>query len=115
MDHFASTHSTQQKRTPEQVERVEAPNPKRTKTEPVPKPAKKPTKTPLQKLVERKDKPVTPSLSYRDQQEDQYISYLESKLGWKKNGSKTGAYGSGLGEDGLDGKLFILALSYREF
>ena len=35
--------------------------------------------------------------------EDVYIRYLEGKLGWKKNGAKTSAYGSGLVDDGLDG------------
>ena len=41
--------------------------------------------------------------SQRDKEEDAYIAYLEKKLGWSKGGSRTGSYGRGLEEDGLDG------------
>jgi len=65
-----------------------------------PKPKKK---TPLQKLVgSSSDYSGLPKTQGEDK-EDAYIHYLEGKLGWKKYGAKTSAYGSGLADDGLDG------------
>ncbi|KAK7690918.1 hypothetical protein QCA50_006021 [Cerrena zonata] len=40
--------------------------------------------------------------SRQEEEESAYISYLESKLGWKKGGKKSSKYGKGLDEDGLD-------------
>lgn len=64
--------------------------------------------TPLERLS-RKASNHTPKVTSilprtrQEQQEDAYISYLESKLGWSKSGSKTSKYGKGMEEDGLDG------------
>ncbi|CCM01388.1 uncharacterized protein FIBRA_03439 [Fibroporia radiculosa] len=44
------------------------------------------------------------SRSRQDEEEDAYIAYLESKLGWKKGGKRTTKYGKG-GNDGLDDLL----------
>jgi nucleolar MIF4G domain-containing protein 1 len=63
------------------------------------------SKSALAKLAERSQKPAAPLRSEREKQEDAYISYLESKLGWRKGRDKTKSYGSGLDEDGLDGVL----------
>lgn len=41
--------------------------------------------------------------SRHEEEEDAYISYLESKLGWKKGGKKSSQYGKELEDDGLDG------------
>lgn len=70
----------------------------------LPAPAK--PKTALQKLAVRTDtlsNPGVTSRTQREKEEDAYIAYLESKLGWRKGGKKTSTYGSGLGDDGLDG------------
>jgi hypothetical protein len=40
----------------------------------------------------------------QEKHEDAYIEYLESKLGWNKAGARTGRYGKGLEEDGLNGE-----------
>lgn len=67
-------------------------------------------KTALQQLVERSSssskllRPSTKERSQAEKEEDAYIAYLERKLGWTKGGTKSGRYGSGLDEDGLDGK-----------
>ncbi|KAI0091308.1 hypothetical protein BDY19DRAFT_991875 [Irpex rosettiformis] len=67
--------------------------------------------TPLEKLSRKTSSGRTanaPSVlprSQQEQQEDAYIAYLESKLGWSKSGSRTSKYGKGLGEDGLDDLL----------
>ena len=59
--------------------------------------------TPLQKLADGPT--VHPSLpgTREEDSEDAYIRYLEGRLGWRKNGTKTSTYGSGLADDGLDG------------
>ena len=44
--------------------------------------------------------------SRQEEEEDAYIAYLESKLGWKKSGKKSTQYGKGLEDDGLDGIPF---------
>lgn len=80
---------------------------------------RKPEKrTPLQKLVD--ESPDYPGLSRtrEEDKEDAYIRYLEDKLGWKKNGTKTTAYGSGLADAGLDGmyKTFsVVSVSLAKF
>ena len=53
------------------------------------------------RILDWADEVTTP---IQEKKEDAYIEYLESKLGWKKGGSRTGRYGKGLDEDGLDGK-----------
>ena len=63
-------------------------------------------KTPLQKLVGNSSGYHGLPNTQAEDKEDAYICYLESRLGWKKNGAKTSAYGSGLADDGLDG-LYI--------
>ena len=114
--HSAYVQSSQQKKRSADEAHANAPKRKKLRTEqPPPKPfqrtVKSTLKDPPKKLVEHLENPFpedASSSSRHDQQEDAYISYLETKLGWKKHGSKTRSYGSGLGEDGLDGKYFIL-------
>ena len=60
-------------------------------------------KTALRKLAgDSEGYPSLPRIREEDK-EDAYIRYLEGKLGWKKDGTKTTTYGSGLVDDGLDG------------
>ena len=80
--------------------RVSAPPPEAKALNPKPKNKKK---TPLQKLVGNSSGHSGLLKSQGEDKEDAYIRYLEGKLGWKKKGAKTGAYGSGLADDGLDG------------
>jgi nucleolar MIF4G domain-containing protein 1 len=108
-DHFASVHSNQNKITTGE-EHTDAPEPKRLRTDgptysSTQTKGKSKSKTPLEKLVEHSERPAISkkSRSQQEEHEDNYISYLESKLGWQKGGSKTASYGSGLGDDGLDG------------
>ncbi|TFY60458.1 hypothetical protein EVJ58_g5148 [Rhodofomes roseus] len=73
--------------------------------------------TPLEKLAHRsqtapkkaklKSAPsssAAPPRSRKDEEEDAYIAYLESKLGYSKGGKRSQKYGKG-GEDGLDDLL----------
>lgn len=78
--------------------RVSGPPPKTKSSNPEPK-----KKTPLQKLVDNSPGHPGPPKARDEDKEYVYIRYLEAKLGWKKNGTKTSAYGSGLADDGLDG------------
>ena len=106
-EHRATKQHQQQKR-PAQKEhedvpvakkpRVSAPPPKATASNP-----KLKRKTALQKLVDYSSGSSGLLKSQEEDKEDAYIRYLESKLGWKKNGAKTTAYGLGLADDGLDG------------
>ncbi|EKM58272.1 uncharacterized protein PHACADRAFT_117071, partial [Phanerochaete carnosa HHB-10118-sp] len=45
--------------------------------------------------------PIRQARSKQEEEEDAYIAYLESKLGWSKGGSRTSKYGKGLEDDGL--------------
>lgn len=67
------------------------------------------SKTPLAKLS-RKAASVPAKLprGQQEEHEDAYIAYLESKLGWKKGGSRTSKYGKGMEDDGLDGMLGVV-------
>ncbi|KAI0694615.1 hypothetical protein BC835DRAFT_1415230 [Cytidiella melzeri] len=66
--------------------------------------------TALEKLARKKSGldagglPKAPQ-SQQEQQEDAYIRYLESKLGWAKGGARTSKYGKGIEDDGLDDLL----------
>ncbi|GJE88610.1 MIF4G and MA3 domain-containing protein [Phanerochaete sordida] len=75
---------------------------------------KKKEPTALEKLAARTDPssskfgtgvPVRRAASKQEKDEDAYIQYLESKLGWSKGGSRTNRYGKGLEDDGLDDLL----------
>ena len=97
----------QQKR-PAQEEHKEVPVPKKLRVTAPPPEAKASNpkskkKTPLQKLVSNSSGYAGPPKTQGGDKEDVYIRYLEGKLGWKKNGAKTSAYGSGLADDGLEG------------
>lgn len=48
--------------------------------------------------------PIRQARSKQEKEEDAYIAYLESKLGWSKGGSKTSKYGKELEEDGIGGE-----------
>ena len=71
--------------------------------------------TALEKLAARTDPSSAfsnaPSIrrarSKQEKDEDAYIAYLESKLGWSKGGSRTKKYGKGLEDDGLDGECIL--------
>lgn len=78
--------------------RVSAPPPEAKTSNPKPK-----KKTPLQKLVDNSSSYAGPPRTQEEDKEDAYIRYLEGRLGWKKNGIKTSAYGSGSADDGLGG------------
>jgi nucleolar MIF4G domain-containing protein 1 len=71
--------------------------------------------TPLEKLSRKTvNLPTKLPREQHEEHEDAYIAYLESKLGWKKSGSRTSKYGKGMEDDGLDGVLidvFILCES----
>lgn len=91
------------------------------------KPIKAPTaskgvserETPLEKASRRADStlrtakaksvtsaaPVVPR-SRQEEEDDAYIAYLESKLGYRKGGKRTTKYGKG-GDDGLDGAWYL--------
>lgn len=99
----------------------EKPSTKENATSSTSKDAKSRTKkkepTTLEKLAARADPsssrfsgatPARKARSKQEKDEDAYIEYLESKLGWNKGGSRTNKYGKGLEEDGLDGKLALL-------
>ena len=43
--------------------------------------------------------------SHQEEEDDAYIAYLESKLGYRKGGQRTTKYGKG-GDDGLDGAQY---------
>ena len=88
--------------------RVTAPPPEAKASNPRPK-----RKTPLQKLVGNSSGYSNLLKTQGEDKEDAYIRYLEGKLGWEKNGAKTGAYGSGLADDGLDGLYMSSAVSNR--
>ncbi|KAF9648687.1 hypothetical protein BDM02DRAFT_3155622 [Thelephora ganbajun] len=77
--------------------RVSAPPPEAKVSNPKPK-----KRIPLQKIIG--DSPDYSSLprTQEEGKEDAYIRYLEGKLGWTKDGTKTSTYGSGLADDGLD-------------
>ena len=49
--------------------------------------------------------PVVPR-SHQEEEDDAYIAYLESKLGYRKGGQRTTKYGKG-GDDGLDGAQHV--------
>ena len=49
--------------------------------------------------------PVAPR-SRQEEEDDAYIAYLESKLGYRKGGKRTTKYGKG-GDDGLDGAWYL--------
>lgn len=51
--------------------------------------------------------------SQQEKEEDAYIAYMEKKLGWNKGGERTGKYGKGLEEDGLDGRSCFLEGGWR--
>lgn len=78
---------------------------------------KKKEPTALEKLAARTDSssarltsaaPAWKARSKQEKDEDAYIEYLESKLGWNNGGSRTNKYGKGLNDDGLDGECTIL-------
>lgn len=106
-EHHATNQRRQHKRPVQEAHegapvakkpRFSAPSPK-TKTS-----NRKPEKrTPLQKLVDESSDYPGVSRTQEEDREDAYIRYLEDRLGWKKNGTKTTAYGSGLADAGLDG------------
>ncbi len=71
-------------------------------------------KTALEKLVERKEGPSSSRRQSKtlpgalprtaqEEEEDAYIAYLERKLGYVKGSKRTGDYGLGDEDDGLDG------------
>ncbi|EPQ54380.1 hypothetical protein GLOTRDRAFT_130697 [Gloeophyllum trabeum ATCC 11539] len=65
--------------------------------------------TALERLASKTDRnarsvPRTP----QEEQEDAYIAYLEQKLGWRKGKGKTGLYGRGFEDDGLNDLLLEL-------
>lgn len=65
---------------------------------------KKPKRTALEKLGDRQtSRGTVPLRSRAEDEEDSYIAYLESKLGWSKGGYRAKSYGKGLKDDGLDG------------
>ena len=107
VEHRTAKQCVQQKR-PAQEEHKDIPVAKKPRVTTQPPEAKvsnpKPKqKTPLQKLVGNSSSyPGLPKTQAEDK-EDPYIRYLEGRLGWKKNGARTSAYGSGLADDGLDG------------
>lgn len=75
---------------------------------------KKKGPTPLEKLAARSDpsssvfvEPPRKGRTQQEKEEDAYIKYLESKLGWAKGGKKTSKYGKDLEEDGLDGRWLV--------
>ena len=76
-----------------------------------PKPRKD---TPLQKLASNLSGHSGLPKAQEEDKEDAYIRYLESKLGWKKDGTKTSAYGSGLADDGLGG-MSMSPCSFDQF
>ncbi|KAH9935250.1 hypothetical protein B0H21DRAFT_780860 [Amylocystis lapponica] len=92
--------------------------PKSSETMPLAKRTATTSKSALEKLAERSQGPsqarhlsstkhttAGSSRSRQEIEEDEYISYLESKLGWTKAGKRTAKYGKEVGEDGLDGLL----------
>ena len=116
-EHLVSVRSLQKKRQIDE-EHVGTPERKKIKThQPSSQSSQNKGKTRLNislEVVKRSGEPTQLGASSRskmDQQEDAYILYLESKLGWRKNGSRTGSYGASLNEDGLDG-MFLKAFSF---
>ena len=102
-----TTKQRQQQKRPAQKEHEDVPVAKKPRVSappdakaPNPKPKKK---TPLEKFVRNSSGSSGLPKIQEEDKEDAYIRYLEGKLGWKKNGTKTSAYGSGLADDGLDG------------
>lgn len=121
-EHHANKQRQQHKRPPPQEHedvpvakkpRVSAPPPKAKASNPKPK-----KKTPLQRLADNSSSYGGPPSTQEEDKEDAYIHYLESKLGWKKNGIKTSAYGSGLADDGLGGvymSFSVISTSLTEY
>ena len=103
-----TTKQRQQRKRPAQKEHEDVPVAKKPRVSAPrleakassPKPKKN---TPLQKLAGNFSGSSGLPKTQEEDKEDAYIYYLEGKLGWKKNGAKTSAYGSGLADDGLDG------------
>ena len=103
-----ATKQRQQHKRPAQEELVDVPAVKKPRV-----PAQPPNttafhpqpkkKTALQKLVGGSSRRSTLPGTPEGDKDDAYIRYLEGKLGWKWEGAKTSAYGSGLTDDGLDG------------
>ena len=89
--------------------RVSAPPPEAKVSSPKPK-----KKTPLQRLVDSSSGNHSLPRTREEGKEDEYIRYLEGKLGWKKNRVKTSAYASGLADDGLDGMCTSFSIIYAE-
>ena len=120
-EHHANKQRQQHKRPPLQEHedvpvakkpRVSAPPPKAKTSNPKPK-----KKTPLQRLADNSSSYNGPPSTQEEDKEDAYIHYLEGKLGWKKSGIKTSAYGSGLADDGLGGvymSFSIVSTSWTE-
>jgi nucleolar MIF4G domain-containing protein 1 len=121
-DFFSATSSAPKRRAPE--EHAESPKRKKAKTANV-SPVRKshasstPPQIPIQKPARKSHtegrssrkfkKSVTfPGKSQRDEDEDAYIAYLESKLGYKPG------HKSSVG-DGLDGAQVCLDISVRSF
>lgn len=121
-EHHANKQHQQHKRPPFQEHedapvakknRVSAPPPKVKTSNPKPK-----RKTPLQRLADNSSGYGGPLSTQGEDKEDAYIHYLEGKLGWKKNGMKTSAYGSGLADDGLGGlymSFSVVSTSLTEY
>lgn len=84
--------------------KVDSEGPKKPASRPVPrKPDLKPkSKTALEKLVSRSNRPpITPfSRSKREREDDAYIAFLEGKLGKRKKSAE--------GDDGLDGMFHLI-------
>ena len=90
--------------------RVSAPPPKAKTSNPKPK-----KKTQLQELVDNSSNYAGPPKTQGEDKEDAYIRYLEGKLGWKRDGIKTSAYGSGSADDGLNGMCMSFPVVSNQF
>ena len=85
-------------------------------TSKLPEPKKAAKKTALQKLVEKTSSTTSVNVprkgrSQVEKEEDAYIEYLERQLGYSKSGKRTGRYGNGMDEDGLDGMFTCVRTS----
>jgi len=103
-----ATKQRQQHKRPAQEEHKDVPVAKKPRVSALPPETrtlnpKSKKETPLQNLVGNSSDHSGLPATQEEDKEDAYIRYLEGKLGWKKNGTKTSAYGSGLADDGLDG------------
>ena len=102
----APEHANRPAPQPASVARVDPPSnsPRHPSTKNKPHAPTK--KTALQKLAEGSNSETKSAPSRRTQREDEedaYITYLESQLGWRKGGKKTTKYGAGLDEEGWGG------------